>query len=231
MRANRRLAQLWLDALATELGAAAGTIETYTDDLNCYLTWLEAQNLELQGVTLDQLRDYIADLDQRGYAGSTVARRITVVRGLHRFLIAEDLGSNNPTATMPAMRRPRKLPFVLSIDETEALLETAHTLAADASVGLYRQAGYARRAALFETLYASGMRISEALSLPSDAAPPGTRMLLVRGKGDKQRLVPLHDRAIEAISLWQKLASAYSGRRQTQWLFHSVRNSTKPLTR
>src|ERR687898_3164147 len=211
MRTNHRLAQLWLDALATELGADAGTIETYTDVLNCYLTWLEGQNLGLQGVTLEQLRDYITDLDQRGYAGSTIARRITVVRGLHRFLIAEDLGSNNPTATMPAMRRPRKLPFVLSIDETEALLEMAHILAAAASVGLYRQAGYARRAALFETLYASGMRISEALSLPSDAAPPGTRMLLVRGKGDKQRLVPLHDRAIGAIAQWQRLAAAYCG--------------------
>ena len=231
MRANRRLAQLWLDALATELGAAAGTIETYTDDLNCYLSWLEGQNLGLQGVTLERVRDYITDLDQRGYAGSTVARRITVVRGLHRFLIAEDLGSNNPTATMPAMRRPRKLPFVLSIDETEALLETAHTLAADASVGLYRQAGYARRAALFETLYASGMRISEALSLPSDAARPGTRMLLVRGKGDKQRLVPLHARAIEAIARWQSLAAEYSRGTLTQWLFHSVRNGTKALTR
>ncbi len=65
------------------------------------------------------------------------------------------------------MKRARKLPFVLSIAETEALLETAHRLAADPSVGLYRQAGSARRAALFETLYASGMRISEALSLPS----------------------------------------------------------------
>jgi integrase/recombinase XerD len=231
MRANRRLAQLWLDALATELGAAAGTIETYTDDLNCYLTWLEGQNLGLQGVTLERVRDYITDLDQRGYAGSTIARRITVVRGLHRFLIAEDLGSNNPTATMPAMRRPRRLPFVLSIDETEALLETTHTLAADASVRLYRQAGYARRAALFETLYASGMRISEALSLPSDAARPGTRMLLVRGKGDKQRLVPLHARAIEAIARWQSLAAEYSSGTPTQWLFHSVRNGTKALTR
>src|ERR687894_186508 len=230
MRANRRLAQLWLDALATELGAAAGTIKTYTDDLNCYLSWLEAQNLGLQGVTLEQLRDYITDLDQRGYAGSTIARRITVVRGLHRFLIAEDLGSNNPTATMPAMRRPRKLPFVLSIDETEALLETAHALAADASVGLYRQAGYARRAALFETLYASGMRISEALSLPSDAARPGTRMLMVCGKGDKRRLVPLHARAIEALVLWRNLVAAYSGGVPSPWLFHPVRNGSKPLT-
>ncbi len=231
MRSNRRLAQLWLDALTTELGASPGTIETYTDDLNCYLTWLETNSLALDDVGLEQVRDYIANLDARGYAGSTTARRITVVRNLHRFLIAEELGSRDPTSTMPGMRRSRKLPFVLSISETESLLETAHKVAADPSVGLYRQAGYARRAALFETLYASGMRISEALSLPSDAARPGTRMMMVRGKGDKQRLVPLHDRAIEAIAHWQSLAAQYSGGRPTQWLFHSVRNGTKALTR
>jgi integrase/recombinase XerD len=231
MRANCRLAQLWLDALATELGAAVGTIESYTDDLNVYLAWLDECSLGLEDVTLKRVQDYIADLHRRGYAGSTVARRITVVRGLHRFLIAEELGSTNPTTTMIAMRWLRKLPFVLSIDETEALLETAHTLAADSSAGLYRQAGYARRAALFETLYATGMRISEALSLPSDAARPGTPMLLVRGKGDKQRLVPLHPQAIEAIAHWQKLASAYSGGAPSPWLFHSVRNGSKALTR
>jgi integrase/recombinase XerD len=231
MRTNQRLAQLWLDALATELGASAGTIDTYTDDLNCYLAWLDENGLRLNDVGLEQIRDYISALDQLGYAGSTMARRITVARGLHKFLIAEELGSRDPTSNLSTMRRPRKLPFVLSITETEALLETAHTLAADPSVGLYRQAGYARRAALFETLYASGMRISEALSLPSDAAPPGTRMLLVRGKGDKQRLVPLHDRAIEAIAQWQKLASTYSGGKPTQWLFHAVRNGSKALTR
>ncbi len=156
MRTNRRLAQLWLDALTTELGASAGTIDTYTDDLNCYLVWLDENSLRLDDVGLEHIRDYIATLDQRGYAGSTIARRITVARGLHKFLIAEELGSRDPTSTMPAMKRP----FVLSVAETEALLETAHALAADPSVGLYRQAGYARRAALFETLYASGMRIS-----------------------------------------------------------------------
>ncbi|WP_201864013.1 tyrosine recombinase [Microvirga soli] len=231
MQTNHRLAQLWLDALTTELGASAGTIETYTDDLNCYLVWLDENGLQLNEVGLEQIRDYIAALNQRGYAGSTIARRITVARGLHRFLIAEDLGSRDPTSNLSTMRQPRKLPFVLSIAETEALLETAHRLATDPSVGLYRQAGYARRAALFETLYASGMRISEALSLPSDAAPSGTRMLLVRGKGDKQRLVPLHERAIAAIAQWQRLARAYSSGAPSPWLFHSVRNGTKALTR
>lgn len=74
------------------------------------------------------------------------------------------------------------------------------------------------------------MRISEALSLPADVALPGTRMLMVRGKSDKQRLVPLHPRAIEAIGLWQQLAEGYSGT-PISWLFHSVRNRSKPLTR
>jgi integrase/recombinase XerD len=231
MRSNQRLAELWLDALATELGASAGTIATYTDDLNCYLVWLDENGLGLDEVGLEHIRDYIAALDRRGYAGSTMARRITVARGLHKFLIAEELGSQDPTSNLSTMKRARKLPFVLSIAETETLLETAHRLAADPSVGLYRQAGYARRAALFETLYASGMRISEALSLPSDAAPHGTRMLLVRGKGDKQRLVPLHERAIAALAHWQRLAAGYSGGKPSQWLFHSVRNGTKALTR
>lgn len=141
MRANLRLAQLWLDALATELGASAGTIDTYTDDLTCYLAWLEENSLGLNEVGVEHIRGYIAALDQRGYAGSTIARRITVARGLHRFLIAEELGSRDPTSDLSSMRRARKLPFVLSIAETETLLETAHRLAADPSVGLYRQAG------------------------------------------------------------------------------------------
>jgi hypothetical protein len=84
MRTNQRLAQLWLDALSTELGASAGTIETYTDDLTCYLAWLNETSLRLNEVGLEHIRDYIAVLDQRGYAGSTIVRRITVVRGLHK---------------------------------------------------------------------------------------------------------------------------------------------------
>jgi integrase/recombinase XerD len=166
MRTDQRLAQLWLDALATELGASAGTIDTYTDDLNCYLAWLDENSLSLGEVGLEQIRDYIAALDGRGYAGSTMARRITVARGLHKFLIAEELGSRDPTAHLSTMRRPRKLPFVLSIAETEALLETAHTLAADPSVGLYRQAETSTRS------IRSKRRIAR---LPPEQSGPGFR--------------------------------------------------------
>src|SRR5919107_1184750 len=98
MRTNQRLAQLWLDALATELRASAGTLATYTDDLNCYLAWLNENSLSLDEVGLERIRDYIATLDQRGYAGSTIARRITVARGLHKFLTADDLGLRDHTS-------------------------------------------------------------------------------------------------------------------------------------
>ena len=94
------------------------------------LVWLDENSLGLNDVGLEHIRDYIAALDERGYAGSTMARRITVARGLHKFLIAEELGTRDPTSNLSSMRRPRKLPFVLSIAETEALLETAHRIAA-----------------------------------------------------------------------------------------------------
>jgi integrase/recombinase XerD len=95
MRTNQRPAQLWLDALSTELGASAGTIDTYNDDLNCYVVWLDENSLDLD-VGLEHIRDYIAALDQHGFAGSTMVCRITVAHGLHKFLSAEGLGSRDP---------------------------------------------------------------------------------------------------------------------------------------
>ena len=87
-----------------------------------------------------------------------------------------------------------------------------------------------RRAALFEVLYASGMRVSEAVNLPAKAIASGARSMIVTGKGGKDRLVPLHDRAIEAIAFWRRLAAAY-GSQSEKWVFHSVRNGATALTR
>jgi integrase/recombinase XerD len=116
------------------------------------------------------------------------------------------------------------------MDEVERLLETAHSKAADASYGLYRQAGHARRAALLETLYASGMRVSEAVTLPLSALRKDARMLAVKGKGRKERMVPLHQRAVEAIRLWWAFAKAY-GTVSDKWVFYSIRDGSLPLTR
>jgi integrase/recombinase XerD len=234
-RSNSRLARLWLDALAAERGAAPGTLDTYGDDLACYLGWLAEQNegagLALADVHREHIARYLAHLDDaRGYAHATVGHRRSVVRSLHRFLISEGLASQDPLLEVAPMKRPRRLPYTPTMAEVDWLLDTAHAQAADASVGLYRQAGLARRAALFEVLYASGMRVSEAVRLPASSIGPRTRTLAIRGKGNKQRLVPLHDRAVRAVGRWRRLAKAH-GTRSDKWLFHAVRNGAAPLTR
>jgi integrase/recombinase XerD len=165
-----------------------------------------------------------------GYAEATLAHRRSVVRGLHGFLVAEELSTSNPTRDLAPMKRSAPLPYTPTIEEVDQLLEAAHRQASDASVGLYRQAGYARRAALLEVLYASGMRVSEAVHLPSSAICSGARAITVAGKGGKERLVPLHERAVQAVSLWRGLAQEH-GTASDSWLFHSVRDGSRPLTR
>ncbi|MBV9076114.1 MAG: tyrosine recombinase [Methylobacteriaceae bacterium] len=229
-RRNAAQAELWLDALAAERGAAAGTLTTYRDDLACYLGFLAERGLALDAVRADDVRTYLAGLDARGFAPATLSHRRSVLRTLHRFLVGEGLAARDPVGELAPMRRTRDLPYTPGVDEVARLLETAHERAADDGVGLYRQAGYARRAALLETLYASGMRVSEAVSLPARAVRPGSRALTIRGKGNKERLVPLHATAVAAIGRWRELAAAY-GSRSDVWLFHSVRDGGKPLTR
>ena len=229
MDRNRRLAELWLDALASERGAADGTLEAYGDDLDCYLRFLGERKADVTQVDQSGIADYLAYLNVRGYADTTIEGRRAVIRALHRFLLAEGIASEDPTKEIAPMRRQMRIPTVLSVQEVTQLLDKAHGLAADASEGAYRQAGYARRAALFETLYASGMRISECVRLPARAARTNNRHLLIRGKGDKERIVPLNETAIEAILRWRKLAQAY-GTDSGVWLFHSVRNGARHLS-
>ncbi|MET7247420.1 tyrosine-type recombinase/integrase [Methylobacterium sp. EM32] len=224
---NAEIIELWLDALAAERGTAASSLTTYRRDVACYLGWLGERRLA--EVTRQDMVAYLAHLDQRALSHSTISRRRSVANGIHRFMVAEGLGTGNPAAELQPMKRPDRLPFTPGIEAVDRLIETAHALARDGSVGLYRQAGYARRAALLETLYASGMRVSEAVTRPADAVRPGTRMIHVRGKGGKDRLVPLHDRAVEAIGWWRELAGRY-GSRSDVWLFHRVSNGEQHLT-
>lgn len=228
-RANWRLARLWLEALAAERGAVPGTLDTYGDDLACYLGWL-AEQAHGSGLALDDvMRDDLIHLDDvHGYAEATVGHRRSVVRTLHRFLITEGLASKDPLLEIAPTKRPKRLPYTPSIDEVDRLLEMARTQAGDASTGLYRQAGYARRAALLEVLYASGMRVSEAVRLPASSIGPKTRAMTIRGKGSKERLVPLHHRAVQAVRWWRRLVKAY-GSHSERWLFHAVRDGSAPL--
>ncbi|WP_392689417.1 tyrosine-type recombinase/integrase [Bradyrhizobium sp. RDI18] len=223
------MGELWLEVLAAERGVADGTVKAYVGDLDCYLRFLGRRGLCIVDVRQQVLEDYFGYLNEREYADKTIEGRRTVIRALHRFLVTEGLASEDPTTQLAPMRRRRRIPTALSVEEVGRLLDTAHQAANCASGGLYKRASYARRAALLETLYASGMRISEAVRLPAQAALTKFAHLLIRDRDDKERIVPLHKTALEAIGLWRRLANEY-GTSSGTWLFHSVRDGKKHLT-
>lgn len=222
--------ELWLEASAAERGTANSSLEAYRTSARCWAEFLARRGRRIDEASRSDFTEYLGYLDAKHFSEATIAHRRTVVRSLHRFLMAEEMAEIDPTSLLAPMKRPMRLPIVLSMAEVDRLVETSHAQARDESVGLYRQAGYARRAALFEVLYASGMRVSEAVNLPAKAIASGANSMIVTGKGGKDRLVPLHDRAIEAVRFWRTLAAAY-GSKSEDWVFHSVRNGRTALTR
>jgi integrase/recombinase XerD len=167
----------------------------------------------------------LVTLADRGFAASSVARRLSAIRQLYRFLFAEGHLKDNPAAIIEGPKRGRPLPKVLSIAEVDRLIATARQ-AADAP----RATGVARLRALrmvclLELLYASGLRISELIALPASAARRDDHMLIVRGKGGKERLVPLNDAAktamrdyMTALAQWNQDSNRAP---QSKWLFSS----------
>jgi integrase/recombinase XerD len=229
MDRNRQLGELWIKAFAAERCVADNTFEAYGDHLDCYFRFLDVRGLTVDHVNVQVITDYLQHLHTAGYADKTIEGRRAVIRGLHRFMISEGIKSDDPTRLMLPMRRRQKLPTALSVVEVDRLLNTAHSLAAQPSKGLFTQASHARRAALLETLYASGMTVSEAISLPAQAARTNTGQLLIKGRGNKERTVPLHGKAVQALSFWRALAAEY-GTSSGRWLFHAVRDGDQHLT-
>jgi integrase/recombinase XerD len=200
---DQALVDRFLDMLAAEMGASANTIAAYRNDLEN-----AAQDL---GASLGTAsRDSLATLGQKwaGLAASTVARRSSALRRFFRFLVDDGLRSDNPSAALPQPKLQRPLPRVLSEADVEGMFEAAGDKAAS------REPLALRNMALLELLYGSGLRASEVISLPRAAVRPGQPFLILRGKGAKERLVPISSRAESAVKAWLENVPASSA-----WLF------------
>lgn len=190
----------YLEMLAAERGAGANTIEAYRRDLADYLAYLGRAGLSLGQADTGTLRGFVADLETRGLSASTAARRLSCVRGFHKFLYAEGMADADPSAPVAGPRRGRPLPKVLSVAEVDRLLAGAQSTATlpDLPPGPARRAR--RMACLLELLYATGLRVSELVALPRSAATGDAAFLMVKGKGGRERLVPLTDAARVAMA-------------------------------
>jgi integrase/recombinase XerD len=218
---DQDLIELFLDMVAAERGGAKNTLAAYARDLSDFSTALNANNRSIAQATTEDVRSYLAALVRRGFAPSSSARRLSAVRQLFRFLYAEGRRRDDPSAVIEGPKRQRPLPKVLSISEVDRLLATARTEMNREGQPPRARLRTARLTCLIEVLYATGLRVSELVTLPVSSAAHNAQMLMIRGKAGKERLVPLNEQAKIAMRDYLKLLTG-TGREQTsKWLFPS----------
>lgn len=222
---DARTIDLFLDMLAAEQGAGDNTLNAYRSDLEDLAAFLAHAKQDFTHADTQALRDYLADLDQRGFKSSSVARRLSSMRHLFRFLLNERKRSDDPAAILSGPKRGRALPKVLSIADVDRLLAKAREFA-DRDQAPLQKLRAMRLWCLLEVLYATGLRVSELVALPLSAARRDARMIVVRGKGDKERLVPLNQSSRGAMAAYLATADAAKGEKAksepvSKWLFPS----------
>ena len=197
---DAKLIDLFLDMLAAEQGAGDNTLDAYRRDLTDFSAFLAAKSQSFVGAETQSLRDYLGDLDTRGFKSSSVARRLSAMRHLFRFLLNERIRHDDPAAILSGPKRGRGLPKVLSISDVDRLLTRAKVLTEELEASPLAQLRAIRLYCLLEVLYATGLRVSELVALPLSAARSDARMIVVRGKGNKERLVPLNEASRRAMA-------------------------------
>ncbi len=210
-----RHSEAFLEMLAAERGAARNTLAAYRADLEDVAGFARRQASTLAGADTELLRRYIAGLTDAGLSPRTAARRLSALRQFYRFLAAEGVRADDPTEILDSPRQPSRVPKALRREEVEALLDAATRLPGKRGP---------LATALLELLYCSGLRASELVSLPARALAQDSPLVLVRGKGNKERLVPISERArLAALSLQDP-------KKPSKWLFPS-RGASGHLTR
>ena len=227
---DAKLIDLFLDMLAAEQGAGDNTLDAYRRDLTDFSEFLAAKSQSFVGAETQSLRDYLADLDTRGFKSSSVARRLSAMRHLFRFLLNERIRRDDPAAILSGPKRGRGLPKVLSISDVDRLLTRAKALTEEADTSPQERLRTIRLYCLLEVLYATGLRVSELVALPLSAARSDARRSVVRGKGNKERLVPLNEASRRAMADYLAATEALKASKKknaaaSKWLFPSFGES------
>jgi integrase/recombinase XerD len=174
---------------SAERGAARNTLLAYERDLEDYAGFLAGRGSDVEGATVEDVRAHLADLAARGFKASSSARKLSAIKQLHKFLYADAVRRDDPTAALDGPRRGRPLPKVLSVAEMEALIAAASDPGPEPTPRARLAA--ARLGCLLELAYATGLRVSELVGLPRSAARKDATVLVVKGKGGRERLVRL----------------------------------------
>ncbi len=219
--------EAFLEMLSAERGAARNTLLSYERDLTDFLSYLARARRSPKNADAGDVTGYLERLARRRLAASSRARKLSAIRQFFKFLFAEGLRGDDPAATIESPKQSRPLPKILSVEEVDRLLKTAEQACADAQGA--RRLKSLRLRCLLEVLYATGLRVSELVSLPRSVMVSGERFLTVTGKGGRERIVPLTDAAGKAAAAYLEDLEA-DKRATSRWLFAS-RSRDGHLTR
>jgi len=216
-----RHVEAFLEMQSAERGAARNTLDAYRRDLLSFAGFCANAGVAYVAAGPDDIRAYFTSLQAEGLAASTTARRLSALRQLYQFLLAEGIRSDNPTSLIDAPRTVRALPKTLSEAQVTRLLDYTAKQARDQNT----KAGFkhVRFHCLLELIYATGLRVSELVSLKLGMVQGDDRFLSVRGKGGRERLVPLGQSAREALDVYIELRLAHNetAKKPSPWLFPS----------
>jgi integrase/recombinase XerD len=209
--------EVFHEMLRAERNASANTVDAYRHDLKDAADAMRAKG-DLADASVDALRGYLESLSRQKLAPATAARRLSALRQYFKFLVNEGLRKDDPTTALDAPKRGRPLPKILSESEVAAMID---------GVAREDKAAALRLGALIELIYASGLRVSEVVGLPLAAAKRDQPFLVVRGKGSKERLVPLNDAAKRALAAYLEVRGTFQLRsiKASPWLFPSSGDS------
>jgi integrase/recombinase XerD len=206
-----------MEMLVAERGASANTVAAYQRDLYDFLAFNEKKGLTLADAGRSHIEQFLAGLSQSGLSAQTVARKLSALRQVFQFLYTEKMRADNPTATLETPRMGKRLPQTLSISDISVLLDAARKDGSPKGLRLL---------AMLELLYSAGLRVSELVGLKLSALQLAhgrqmeTDFLLVRGKGNKERLVPVGGMARQALTRYLEVRSQFIPQKQSSpWLF------------
>ena len=212
----------FLEMLIAERGASSNTCTSYLNDINNFGKFLSDAETSLEDATTDNVRSYLRHRSEVGANNLTISRNLSVLRQFFKFLQSENVRLDNPALNVDGPKVSRPLPKVISEDDVEALLKAAYKLQTAEGI---------RLTCLLEIAYASGLRVTELVSLPIDSLSYTSETLLILGKGGKERLVPLTSSAMNAILAYEKVRGDFlKGNKTSKFLFPS-RSKQGYLTR
>lgn len=209
----------FLDMIAAENGAAVNTIEAYQSDLDQLLDFC-GKSPKL--MTETDISDFIHHLSAEGYASASIARKLSALNDFFKFLISERKIDINPTANISMPKKGRALPKFLTKDDIDRMIQTAEA---------HEDIRVKRTGIMLKLMYACGLRVSELVGLPVNCIDKTQKQILVKGKGSKERLVPIADAAIESVATWMKFRQALLLKRSSPFLFPSTVALEGHLTR